>query len=230
MKTLKPITREHERQLVSFLANSEEIASLASSRLAARMLERSKVLSELATQLPAAEKKCENELAKAMQASKELEKARNAFNRARLACDELTRLVDSTQHQCESLRASAFRRAAELADPRIDDLRRWVLRLENVVRAEPVEIELIRFGELRGRMVTNGQSAVRLLAAMTRLGAIAQELSEMITAPYGDELVDVLMAKKRDAEAIASTVLKTAHFEVLIESAPDLFRLPLPLN
>ena len=226
---MKPITREQERQLISFLANSEEVASLAASRLESRMTRRNEILTELAAQLPAAEKACTLAAADAAAPALALKKAREALERAQKAHDAAQAHAASLASQRDGLKATAYRQAVDLADPRIDDMRRWVLRLHNVVRAEPLEEHLkmpATWGH--GDFRTPGAPAAAVTRALEQLEAMAQGLAEMLTAPYGAELQTTLNNKQLEAESIARAVIPAHRFDVLAESGPDLDVLPLP--
>jgi hypothetical protein len=226
---MKPISREQERQLIAFLANSDEVASLAASRLESRMTRRNQILTELATQLPAAEKACARAIADAAAPALALTKAREALARAQKAHDEATAHAASITNHSNGLKATAYRQASDLADPRIDDLRRWVLRLHNVVRAEPLE-EVLKMPKAWGvgDFRTPGAPAGTVSRALDQLEAMAQGLADMLIAPYGPELQTTLSSKQLEAESIARTVIPAQRFDVLIEYRPDLAVLPLP--
>lgn len=226
---MKPISREQERQLIAFLANSDEVASLAASRLDSRMTRRNQILTELAAQLPDAEKACARAIADAATPALALTKAREALARAQLAHDAAQARAASLASQLDGLKATAYRQAVDLADPRIDDLRSWVLRLHNVVRAEPLEEHLkmpATWGH--GDFRTPGAPAAAVTRALEQLEAMAQGLAEMLTAPYGAELQTTLNSKQLEAESIARTVIPAHQADVLMEYRPDLAVLPLP--
>ncbi len=226
---MKPLTREQELQVISFLANSEELATLATARLDTRMVKRNQVLADLAAQLPEADKHCASALAVAAAAAAELAKARSVFARAESAAHQARIHSDGCHTSRESLKATAYRHAADLADPRIDDLRRWVLRLHNLVRAEPLE-EVVRTGSGFGSSTfrTPGVPADKSAAALQKLDSLAASLHEMLKAPYGSELKDTLKALQLEAEAAARGCIPGHRFDVFMEDRPDMDVLPLP--
>lgn len=223
------MSREHERQLIAFLANSDEVASLAASRLSTRMAERNQMLSDLTGKLSVAEQACQSAALKAVQPAQRLQKAREAFEAACREDFEARRHADGAASQVQKLKANAWRRAAELADPRINDLRRWVLRLQNVAHCEEVEEVLNTY--LEGRRIvfrTPGANAAALLKSMNELEIIVHDLTEMLKAPYGPELATTLLSKQLEAETIARRVIPGIRFDLVMEDRPDLTVLPLP--
>jgi hypothetical protein len=227
----RTLTREEERQIVAFLANSDELARIAAADLKDREARRGQILDELARDLPNLERASEAAAAKAEKAVRDLEQSREEFQRVKAACDEARIRAGSAQSVFEKAKANARRFAAEMADPRIDDLRRWVLRLEREVRAEPVEISLTLGTpeRVRKQMETDAaQKSNRASIAMTRLDVIAAELLDLMVSPYGPELASILIDKQAEAQEIARLVIAAHRFEVLMESAPDMSRLPLP--
>ena len=229
MTSTKPMTRDEERNLISFLANSEEVASLATARLAARVRERNVVLSTLTAELPSAEKTQQAAAAKAMQLRATLDKAKLAYERATWDFNEANMRSNSAHSTVEGLKAVAFRKARELADPRIEELISWVWGLGQVVRCQEVEIALqVRssWGEWFVHR-TPGRPADVLLDALAGLEAIERGLREMLAQPYDENLGANLQAKKLEAAAIASKVLPEATLNDAVERL-DLTKLPLP--
>ena len=119
-----------------------------------------------------------------VQPAQRLQKAREAFEAARLEDFEARQRAAGAAGQLQTLKANTYRRAADLADPRIDDLRRWVLRLNNAVRCEEVEEVLPIYFEGRNLVFrTRGVTGAVLLQSMNELDAIVNDLDEMLKTP-----------------------------------------------
>lgn len=229
MTNTKPITRDQERQLISFLANSDEVATLAKAHLENRMTQRNQELAELAVSLPAAEKACALAVADAEGTALALSKARDAYVLAEKKHLAAAAQANGLTNRREHLKMDAYRKAAELADPRIDDLRRWVSRLHNAVRCEPLEDVLrISSGFGWGNFLTSGVPVEKANQALTRLESIEAELRALLVSTYGAELPTTLNALQLEAEALARSCIPSSRLDDLMGSRPDLDVLPLP--
>jgi hypothetical protein len=232
----KPLDTYQKDQLINFLADSKEIEAIASTRLATRRIERSKLCAELKQELPKLEQariKAVDELAKC---SKARDAAQDAYQQAGKARDIAQVNATSADTTHGQLLSRAHRQLAELADPRIVRLSAWVSSLENRVRCEDPEFEIKWKGAWNGTLHVDPKAPENKKAqtwferadlACKRLIEMKRELDLLCVSEYGDDLADRLAAIKRQAAETAATVIPPNVMQDIIEDSPDMGRLPL---
>lgn len=232
----KPLDAHQKDQLIHFLADSKEIEAIASTRLATRRAERSKLCADLKQELPKLDRartKAEDELAKC-------DKARHAAHDAHRQAGAARHIAyvnaSSAGTTYEKFLSRTHRQLAELADPRIHKLSKWVHSLENRVRCEAPEFEIKWHQAWNGtfevdRKAPQNQRSQswfeRANSACKRLIEITGELELLSVSDYGDDLADRLAAIKLQASETAATVIPPNVMQEIMEESPDMGRLPL---
>lgn len=232
----KPLDTYQKEQLINFLADSKEIEAIASTRLATRRLERSKLCADLKQELPKldrARSKAAEELARCNKAHDEACDTHRRAGEARHIAYLQASGSDSTYTKFLS---RTHQQLAELADPRIFTLSKWVNSLENRVRCETPEFEIkmqpvwnVTF-EVDPKAPENKKTQTwfeRANSACKRLIDITGELELLSVSDYGDDLADRLAAIKLQAAETAATVIPPNVMQDIIEDSPDMGRLPL---
>lgn len=232
----KPLDTYQKDQLINFLADSKEIEAIASTRLATRRMERSKLCADLKLELPKLEQartKAADELAKC---DKARDAAQDAHRQAGAARHIAYVNASSAGTTYEKFLSRTHRQLAELADPRIHKLSRWVHSLENKVRCEAPEFE-IKWNQAWNGTLEGDSKAPKNQRAKTwferadlackRLIEITSELELLSVSDYGDDLADRLAAIKMNAAETAATVIPPSVMQDIMEDSPDMGRLPL---
>lgn len=232
----KPLDTYQKDQLIHFLADSKEIEAIASTRLEARRMERSKLCADLKLELPKlgqARTKAADELAKC---DKARDAAQDTYRQAGAARHIAYVNASSAGTTYEKFLSRTHRQLAELADPRIHKLSKWVHMLENRVRCEAPEFEIKWKQEWNGTFEVDPKAPQnkkaqtwfeRANSACMRLIEITADLEKLTVSDYGDDLADRLAAIKLQAAETAATVIPPNVMQDIMEDSPDMGRLPL---
>lgn len=232
----KPLDTYQKDQLINFLADSKEVEAIASTRLATRRMERGNLCAELKQELPKLERaraKAEEELAKC---DKARDAAKDAYRQAGAARHIAYVNAGGADSTCRGYLGRTQRKLAELADPRIHRLSKWVHSLENKVRCAEPEFEIRWTRAWNGTFDIDPKAPEnkkaqtwfeRANSACKRLIEIAHELEVLCVSDYGDDLADRLAAIKLQAAETAATVIPPNVMQDIMEDSPDLGRLPL---
>lgn len=220
---LKIENNQKAREWLNFIVSTERIQEVVSDALKTRYDKRKRALQQKATNLPAIQQQQEASAGDLAKKYADLQKAEAAYRQARQAHGQAYQRdlgLASTYLHAEG---AANKEIAELADPRILVMARWVMGLSNKVRAADRAWPVITNRLDGGRRASIETNSNLIGAAISTLDDIHADLRQLLLIDYsGAELEAELTTARTSALQAAATVLNALDMQAIEDEAPDL--------